>query len=170
MSDLPQAAASGVTQEVAGETWEIQPLDLKDLGALERQALKAYKDHSIESWVEMAAKYLPEAERFAAIRKKIDEVAFLDVDVLPEKDGMTAEVQPDGTVKQVPQRLPYAAWWMTKTFEGMLHFVWYSAKKGRPGLTLDECAKKVTLGGGQKVLSQLVGTVEEVSRPTLVGN
>ena len=170
MSDLAQAAGSGVTQQVGQETWELLPLDLKDLGALERQALKSYKDQTVESYVEMYRKYLPPKELVAEIKKVIDKYAVMDVDALPEKDTLIPEKQTDGSVKETQTKLPYAAWWMTKTFDGMLHFVWYSARKAKPGMTLDECAAKTTIGGGQGMLNKRVDVVEETARPTLGGN
>ncbi len=170
MSDLPGTLASTVTEEVAGQTLEMAPLDLKDLGSLERQALKFYKDNSVQSFVEMAGKYLPEADRGKAIRETIDKIAFMDIDSLPEKEQEVAESDGKGGVRMKVQKIPWAAWWMQRTFDGMLHFVWLSAKKKRPNLTFDDCAKLITIGGGQPKLGELVKTVDEISQPAILGN
>lgn len=170
MSDIPGTLASSVTETIGGDTVEMSPLDLKDLGTLERQALKYYKENTVQSFVEMAKLYLPEETRAAAIRETIDKIAFMDIDSLPEKEHEVAEPDGNGGVSIRKQKIPWAAWWMQRTFDGMLHFVWLSARKKRPGLSYDECAKLITIGGGQERLGELAKTVDDISQPAILGN
>ena len=170
MSDLPNATGAGVTEQIGIETVEVSALDLKDLGMLERQALKSYKDHCVSSFVEMAGKYMAGDEARVAIREKIDQIAFMDVDAVPEKEVDHIGRGPGGAAVVTKIKVPYAAWWMQATFEGRLHMVWLSLRKNRPTMTLDECARMVTLSGGEKKLESLVKTVDEVSSPAILGS
>lgn len=173
MSDLSKVAASGVTRKIGDETYEFIPLDLRDFGAIHRQAFEFWRDNQIGLYRKYYDTF-PENERAAVFRAVLDEAARMDVTDLPPKEYM---LNKDGAVTNDPaekvdvEKVDYAQWWMTHTTEGRIHCIWASLRKARPAMTYDECEKLVLCQGGNLVKSSefFANLVGEISGPTLLG-
>lgn len=177
MSDLADAAGSGVTEEIGGKTFQMGVIDLKDLGQLERQALQSFRREYIKTYRDNV-ELLPEESRDQAVAEAFERAAMLDVESLPMRQSESQVYDSDGNPKKDRkgrlitrlQKVPYAAWWIGSTFDGMLHMVWLSMKKEKPDMTLDDAAKLITSDGGESRLAELAATVDEISAPNLVKN
>ena len=78
-------AQSPTTITICGKECRPRPLTIRELTELQRDCLQKYRRQYVEAY-SSNADLLPEAERSAFIREKIDEAAKLDFTTLPKKD------------------------------------------------------------------------------------
>ena len=78
-------AASPTKVTVCGKECQPRPLTIKELTELQRDCLAKYRRSYVEAYSQNVD-FLPEAERGAFIREKIEEAAKMDLSSLPRKD------------------------------------------------------------------------------------
>lgn len=178
MSDLANAVASPVVEEIGGKSFEFRPLSLKDWGAIERQAKQQYRRELIELYSKNLD-LMPEHMRDEAIQKAFDRAEAIDVDDLPEKSISMPEIDPktrkpvrkDGKFVLTTKKVPYAIWWGSESFEGKMFAIWLSMRRARPDMTLDDVDQLLSSESGEamQTLERLAGVVGNISQPS-VGN
>lgn len=84
MDDTARAigASGGSTIKIAGKDCRPKPLTLKELGELERRALRAYRRDYVQAVMDVA-EYLQEPNRSEVINKRVQEAANIVLKELP---------------------------------------------------------------------------------------
>lgn len=159
MSDLAKAAASGVLVDLGGKKLEVRPLSASDLGALELQALHNYKRRCIKTYTDNLDLIADPKVRESIAASAFDKASKLDLDGMPTKE---MDVPINGVIQKM--YVPYAGWWMSGTFEGMLCTVWYSAKKANPALKFEEVTALID-AAGQDALRRVVDVIDGLTVP-----
>lgn len=153
-----------------GRKVEVRPLALRDFGQLEEQALEDHKRSYIQTFTKNID-LIPPEHRSGWVREAFLTAAGLTMESLPAKEQTVPLLDKFGDQLRdnagQPQfttaSLPYALWWSSNTFAGMLNTVWLSIRKAQPDLKYEDLDG--LLGTDVAKLEELANTIGDLSRP-----
>lgn len=158
-----------------GETVTISTLTVQDFATAREQALQEFKRDRIKTWTNNLD-LMPESDRSQWMRDAFERAESLTYDDLPKREMLVPQYGRDGKLQRRDgkpvmklQRVEYALWWMSETFNGKLFMTWLAIKKtpGQEQFTLDDA--DALFMDALNDLESVAQTVGDISKVQLAG-
>lgn len=172
MSNASQTFGGGAYCLAAPDGTQVhgRALTMRDIADLESLALHAYRKQLINGFKQTyAAIYDDPQVAQQKLEEKAEQLARLSPDKIPDFEGVPPVDPRLGETTNEPIRIPWPAYWMTFTFDGVIHSTWLSVRNADQSISLK--AWEESLGRwGFTFVKQLSDAVGEATRPKLEGN